>query len=135
MQLTKEYLSNASLSFLLRMAVVDFRKVLRTPGLEPNMYVFVSEIRGTCHVCLAGSCLYFRFGERGRRPFDRLPTFASRIDDMRMGALPRWRHIPDFVRVKFQIIVNSDFSFERDGGRATLATYLRAATYLESQGL
>jgi hypothetical protein len=140
-------LNHAPLSTLLRVAVADFRLVLRAPRrFTPNMQYYVipdgHRGHGVCSVCLAGACLYIRLGTRNSFA-EGLPEFAGKINDMRLGRLPLDRSIPNEVREDFLRIVQETYNDELDNGgaifstsgRAQLKTYLKAANYLEAKGL
>lgn len=139
-----EKLNNAKLSTLLRVAVADFRIVLREPTLfVPNMGYYVASYRPIserCVVCLAGASMYIRLGIRNSYK-EGVPLFASKINYMRVGDLAHAADIPSVVRQVFRQIVLSTYSndLDNDGrflnaGRARLKTYLKAATYLEKEG-
>lgn len=134
------YLNTTRPSMLLRIAVADFRRALRLPNVVPWMRAYVRQWRdGTCGVCLAGACLYLRLDMRAvpgeMIGFDEIPDFAGKIDMMRKGHVPGPSPAKDAVRRRFMHIVQETYRTDRDGGRALLSTYLKAAKYLESKGL
>lgn len=142
-------LNKLPLSELLRVAVADARRAIRNPNVLLNMMDWVvseqrtvrGEKRTICSVCMAGAVLYCKLEERDYSAGFDVPKFARDIDIMRCGQLPerapRGRRINEEIRDKFYEMVRgwrSSFNNNRDGGRALLKDYLKAATYLESQG-
>lgn len=140
-------LNNLPLSELLRVAIADTRRAMRDPNVRLNMNYWVApelDIHGNetqvCKVCVAGAVLYCKLEQREEK--HTIPTFADRLNTMRLGALPSQRlprlwlkKITPVVRAEFMHIVLESLDYARDGGRALLKDYMRAATYLERQGL
>lgn len=83
----KEKLAD-TLSGLLRQAVRDCQLVEKMPGYVLNMGVWHEELRGACHVCMAGAVMACTVGaSRTERVFDvakRTPGIQHRLEAINM---------------------------------------------------
>lgn len=132
------------LSELLRLAVKDAQACELDPAVELNMYQWhFPQDEGPCLVCMAGAVMHCTLGtdpEEMLTPHDAAAwrTSLLAIDRLRTGGLRQaalWLDIvvDDYTHALFGAIVGGDF--DADAGRASWETYIRAAQYLEEQGL
>lgn len=149
-KLTPQELGALPLSEQLQIATDDLRALRKLKSYCENHNAIRETYRDgkgkkVCTVCMAGAALDRTCGLRDDNAAVDAFADVSGIDSMRRGELPRSRwctithtynDIPGVdvaIASRFAQIVSE--TYNEDRGRATLATYDKAARYLRSMGL
>ena len=157
--MTASELRGLPLSTLIRIAVADAQAAARTPGYKLTMGTwhtpgYASAPKKECSVCMAGACIAgtqaFPKGETWSQKFDEIyddeAAVAEALNDVRAGDIHealfnlRGRDydlkgtLVDVVGA-VGALIDDDYHYLRDGGRAKWSTYLKAAKMLEVVGL